>query len=124
MYGPTECTVATTTHRISEQVPAHVVNIPIGKPIHNYKVYIVNDEQQLCPVGVPGEVYIATPALAKGYLNQPERTEKSFIDSPFAIGEKIYKSGDIAKLLDNGLLEYVGRSDSQLKIQGSPDRNR
>lgn len=118
VYGPTECTVATTTHRISEQVPEHVVNIPIGRPIHNYKIYIVNEEQQLCPVGVPGEVYIATPALAKGYLNQPERTEQSFIDSPFAMGEKIYKSGDIAKLLDTGLLEYVGRSDSQLKIRG------
>ncbi|KAA8784543.1 amino acid adenylation domain-containing protein/thioester reductase-like protein [Paenibacillus sp. 4624] len=118
VYGPTECTVATTTHRISEQVPGHVVNIPIGRPIHNYKVYIVNEEHQLCPVGVPGEVYIATPALAKGYLNQPERTEQSFIDNPFAIGEKIYKSGDIAKMLDTGLLEYVGRSDSQLKIRG------
>lgn len=118
VYGPTECTVATTTHRISEQVPEHVVNIPIGKPIHNYKVYIVNEEQQLCPAGVPGEVYIATPALAKGYLNQPERTEQAFIENPFAIGEKIYKSGDIAKLLDSGLLEYVGRSDSQLKIRG------
>lgn len=118
VYGPTECTVATTTHRISERVPDHVVHIPIGKPIHNYKVYIVNEEQQLCPVGVPGEVYIATPALAKGYLNLPERTAQSFIDSPFAMNEKIYKSGDIAKVLDNGLLEYVGRSDSQLKIRG------
>lgn len=118
VYGPTECTVATATHRISERVPEHVVNIPIGKPIHNYKVYIVNEEQQLCPAGVPGEVYIATPALAKGYLNQPERTEQAFIENPFAIGEKIYKSGDIAKLLDTGLLEYVGRSDSQLKIRG------
>lgn len=118
VYGPTECTVATTTHRISEQVPEGVVNIPIGRPIHNYKVYIVNEEQQLCPVGVPGEVYIATPALAQGYLNQPERTAQAFIDNPFAIDEKIYKSGDIAKLLDSGLLEYVGRSDSQLKIRG------
>ncbi|MEK4663839.1 amino acid adenylation domain-containing protein [Priestia sp. FSL H7-0729] len=118
VYGPTECTVATATHRISKQVPEDVVNIPIGKPIHNYKVYIVNEEHQLCPVGVPGEVYISTPALAKGYLNQPERTEQAFIENPFAIGEKIYKSGDIAKLLDTGLLEYVGRSDSQLKIRG------
>ncbi len=118
VYGPTECTVATTTHRISDQVPEHVVNMPIGKPIHNYKVYIVNEEQQLCPVGVPGEVYISTPALAKGYLNQPERTAQAFIENPFAMGEKIYKSGDIAKLLDTGLLEYVGRSDSQLKIRG------
>jgi len=118
VYGPTECTVATATHRISEQVPESVVNIPIGRPIHNYKVYIVNEEEQLCPVGVPGEVYIATPALAKGYLNQPERTAQAFIDNPFAIDEKIYKSGDIAKMLDSGLLEYVGRSDSQLKIRG------
>lgn len=119
VYGPTECTVATTTHRVRGAVPEHVVNIPIGKPIYNYKVYIVNEDNKLCPVNVPGEVCIATPALAHGYLHQPERTAQSFVDNPFVPGEKMYRSGDIAKLLPDGTIEYVSRKDSQLKIRGN-----
>ncbi|MBE3648088.1 non-ribosomal peptide synthetase family protein [Paenibacillus polymyxa] len=119
VYGPTECTVATTTHRVRGAVPEHVVNIPIGKPIYNYKVYIVNDDNKLCPVNIPGEVCIATPALAHGYLHQPERTAQSFVDNPFVPGEKMYRSGDIAKLLPDGTIEYVSRKDSQLKIRGN-----
>ncbi|WP_442602267.1 non-ribosomal peptide synthetase family protein [Paenibacillus sp. KN14-4R] len=118
VYGPTECTVATTTHRISGFIPEDLANVPIGKPIHNYKVYIVNEADQLCPVQVPGELYVATVALAKGYLNQPERTEQSFIPNPFHPNERIYKSGDIVRLLENGTIEYVGRRDSQIKIRG------
>ncbi|MGM1019913.1 MAG: amino acid adenylation domain-containing protein [Bacillota bacterium] len=119
VYGPTECTVATTTHRVRGAVPEHVVNIPIGKPIYNYKVYIVNDDNKLCPINIPGEVCIATPALAHGYLHQPERTAQSFVDNPFVPGEKMYRSGDIAKLLPDGTIEYVSRKDSQLKIRGN-----
>ncbi|MFM9276574.1 non-ribosomal peptide synthetase family protein [Paenibacillus jiagnxiensis] len=117
VYGPTECTVCTTTHTIRGLIPDDLTNIPIGRPIHNYKVYIVNEENQLCPVNVPGEVYISTVGLAKGYLNQPEKTAEAFIANPFGEGQ-IYKSGDIAKLLPNGTIEYVGRRDSQIKIRG------
>lgn len=119
VYGPTECTVATTTHRVRGAVPEHVVNIPIGKPIYNYKIYIVNDDNKLCPINIPGEVCIATPALAHGYLHQPERTAQSFVDNPFVPGEKMYRSGDIAKLLPDGTIEYISRKDSQLKIRGN-----
>ncbi|MDO7906928.1 amino acid adenylation domain-containing protein [Paenibacillus sp. JX-17] len=123
IYGPTEATVVTTLHRVDGLVPDSLVNIPIGKPIHNYKVYIVNEENQLAPVNVPGEVIIATPALSRGYLNQPERTAQVFVSNPFTEADSrahgsVYKSGDIAKLLDDGTIEYVGRRDSQLKIRG------
>ncbi|MCM3631097.1 amino acid adenylation domain-containing protein [Paenibacillus glycanilyticus] len=117
VYGPTECTVCTTTFTVKGFIPDDLTNVPIGKPIHNYKVYIVNEENQLCPVNVHGEVYISTVGLAKGYLNQPEKTAEAFIENPFGEG-KIYKSGDIAKLLPDGTVEYVGRRDSQIKIRG------
>lgn len=117
VYGPTECTVCTTTHKITGYITEDLTNVPIGKPIHNYKVYIVNEENQLCPVHVHGEVYIATVGLAKGYLKQPEKTAEAFIPNPFGEGQ-IYKSGDIAKLLPDGTIEYVGRRDSQIKIRG------
>jgi amino acid adenylation domain len=117
VYGPTECTVCTTTYTVRGLIPDDLTSVPIGKPIHNYKIYIVNEENQLCPVNVHGEVYISTVGLAKGYLNQPKKTAEAFIDNPFGEGQ-IYKSGDIAKLLPDGTVEYVGRRDSQIKIRG------
>lgn len=118
VYGPTECTVCTTTHIVDGYIGDDVVNVPIGKPIRNYKVYILNEDYRLCPVNVPGEVYISTVGLARGYLHQPEKTAEAFLPNPFEPGGKIYKSGDIAKLLPDGSIEYVGRRDSQLKIRG------
>lgn len=118
VYGPTECTVCTTTHVVRGYIPDDLVNIPIGRPIRNYKVYILNEDFRLCPVNVPGEVYISTVGLAKGYLHQPEKTAEAFLPNPFEEGGTIYKSGDIAKLLPDGSIEYVGRRDSQIKIRG------
>lgn len=117
VYGPTECTVCTTTYKITGYISDNMTNVPIGKPIHNYKVYIVNEENQLCPVNVHGELYIETVGLAKGYLKQPEKTAEAFIPNPFGEGQ-IYKSGDICKLLPDGTIDYVGRRDSQIKIRG------
>ncbi|MDG0810692.1 non-ribosomal peptide synthetase [Cohnella rhizosphaerae] len=118
VYGPTECTVCTTTHTIKDYIPDDLANVPIGRPIGNYKVYIVNEENRLCPVNVHGEVLISTVGLAKGYLNQPEKTRDAFVPNPFEPGSLIYKSGDFAKLLPDGTIEYVGRRDSQIKIRG------
>lgn len=118
VYGPTECTVCTTTHTIKDYIPSDLANVPIGRPIGNYKVYIVNEENRLCPVNVHGEVLISTVGLAKGYLNQPEKTREAFVPNPFEPGGLIYKSGDYAKLLPDGTIEYVGRRDSQIKIRG------
>lgn len=118
VYGPTECTVCTTTHVIDALIPDDLTNVPIGKPIANYKVYIVNEANRLSPLNVHGEVCISTVGLAKGYLNQPDKTAAAFVPNPFAEGETMYRSGDLAKLLPNGTIEYVGRRDSQIKIRG------
>ncbi|WP_082096853.1 non-ribosomal peptide synthetase family protein [Paenibacillus wulumuqiensis] len=117
-YGPTECTVCATMHKVSELLPEDVVNVPIGRPIHNYQIYIMNEHQQLAPVGVPGEMYISTIGIARGYLNQPEKTAAAFLPHPERENELLYRSGDLAKLLSDGTIEYVGRSDSQIKIRG------
>lgn len=118
LYGPTETTVVATGYKVSDLVPEDQVNIPIGKPFDNYEVYIVNEENQLCPINVPGEMYISSIALAKGYLNQEEKTKKVFIENPFKPNSMVYKSGDIARILENGLIEYVSRKDSQVKVRG------
>jgi thioester reductase-like protein len=118
LYGPTESTVVATGHRVTNLVPEHQVNIPIGKPFSNYAVYIVNEENQLCPINVPGEIYISSLALAKGYLNQEAKTKEVFIDNPFKTNSVIYKSGDIGRILEDGVIEYVGRKDSQVKVRG------
>lgn len=118
LYGPTESTVVATGHRVTGLIPENQANIPIGKPFSNYKVYIVNEENELCPINVPGEILISSVALAKGYLNQEEKTKEVFIKNPFKDNGTIYKSGDIVRLLENGVIEYVGRKDSQIKILG------
>ncbi|QKS48922.1 amino acid adenylation domain-containing protein (plasmid) [Paenibacillus cellulosilyticus] len=117
LYGPTECTVGTTYYRIP-QVKDELTHIPIGYPNSNYKVYVVNEGMQLCPVNVPGEMLIESVGLSKGYLGKPEKTAEVFITSPFDPEKMVYKSGDIVKLLENGTLEYVTRRDTQVKIRG------
>ncbi|EPZ46064.1 non-ribosomal peptide synthetase [Alicyclobacillus acidoterrestris] len=118
LYGPTEATVCTTAFKITDELPADLVHVPIGKPIMNYQVQIVNRKNRLCPPYVPGELLISTVGLSVGYLNQPEITQRSFIEHPFEAGKVAYRSGDIVRLLRNGNIEYVERKDSQVKIRG------
>ncbi|MGD2090255.1 MAG: amino acid adenylation domain-containing protein [Candidatus Aminicenantes bacterium] len=114
-YGPTENTVVTTSY----QVISHMKNIPIGKPIDNNKIYILDkDGQHLVPIGVAGELCIGGESLALGYLNRPELTAEKFPENPFEPGERIYKSGDLVKWLPDGNIEYLGRIDQQVKIRG------
>lgn len=119
-YGPTEVTVATTTHLMDSPVPDHLNTISIGKPLANYEVLIVNELLQPCPVNVAGELLIHSVGLAKGYLNQPEKTEEAFIPDPVnpGSGKRYYRSGDLVRLLRDGGIEYVGRKDLQVKIRG------
>lgn len=118
LYGPTESTVVATGYKIQGLIPEDQANIPIGKPFSNYQVYITNEENKLCPIGVPGELCISSVGLAKGYLHQEEKRNEVFVKNPFNEDGIIYKSGDIVRLLDNGLIEYVSRKDSQVKVNG------
>jgi amino acid adenylation domain-containing protein/non-ribosomal peptide synthase protein (TIGR01720 family) len=119
-YGPTEATVWATAQRINE-LNSNEVLVPIGKPIGNVKVYILNKFLKPVPVGVMGELYIAGAGLAMGYLNKPHLSKEKFIDNPFIkddINGKLYKTGDLARWRLDGNVEYVGRSDDQIKIRG------
>lgn len=120
LYGPTEATVAATCYTFNHLIPENQINIPIGKPLNNYKVYIVNEHGELCSINEVGELYIESVGLAAGYLNNIEKTNEVFIKNPFSNDENsiVYKTGDLVKLLEDGNIEYVSRKDSQVKIRG------
>lgn len=119
-YGPTECTVASTTFTIKEPLPEQISTVCIGAPLHNYQVYIVNEQDRLCPVQVPGELLISSIGVGKGYLNQPDKTAQAFVPDPLqpGSGKIFYRSGDMVRLLADGQIEYLGRKDNQVKIRG------
>ncbi|MBU8567942.1 amino acid adenylation domain-containing protein [Virgibacillus pantothenticus] len=112
LYGPTEATVWSTIKEITTSD-----HITIGKPFLNKKVYIVNQDNNLQPIGVVGELCIAGDCLSVGYLKNDELNNMKFIDNPFHNG-KMYKTGDLARWLPNGELEFIGRADYQVKVQG------
>jgi amino acid adenylation domain-containing protein/non-ribosomal peptide synthase protein (TIGR01720 family) len=111
-YGPTEATVCATIAEYSDRTKPS-----IGRPLPNTQVYILDRHLQPVPVGVPGELHIGGVGLAKGYLNQPELTEAKFIFAPFN-RSKLYKTGDLARYLPDGNIEYLDRIDNQVKIRG------
>ena len=115
VYGPTENTCLTTTYQID-----HIFeeDIPIGKPISNTTVYILNGQNNLCPIGVPGELCTAGEGVSRGYLNRPDLDLISFLQNPFVPNEKLYRTGDIAQWDENGNIHFLGRNDDQLKIRG------
>ncbi|MEH2155517.1 MAG: amino acid adenylation domain-containing protein [Nostoc sp.] len=124
LYGPTEATIWSTIHQVepveSEQKLTESKNflVPIGQAIANTKIYILDHHLQLVPIGVAGELHIGGVALARGYLNQPELTAQKFIDNPFEHSQKLYKTGDLARYLPDGNIEYFGRIDHQIKLRG------
>jgi amino acid adenylation domain-containing protein len=118
-YGPTECTVVATSgtvqnHNRSSRLP------PIGRPIANTQVYILDDHLHPVPLGSPGELHIAGAGLARGYLNRPDLTREKFVSNPFSdVPEsRLYKTGDLARLLPDSQIEFLGRVDDQVKILG------
>ncbi len=113
MYGPTETTIWSTTQDVED--PA---NIPIGLPIANTDIYILDENRQPVPTGVPGDLFIGGQGVVRGYLNRPELTAERFIANPFKPGERIYWTGDLAKYRDDGVIEFLGRVDHQVKIRG------
>jgi amino acid adenylation domain-containing protein len=119
-YGPTETTITSTVFEIGAETPESAIaaNIPIGRPLAGESAYILDAYGQPVPVGVPGELHIGGAGLAIGYLNQPELTRQKFIDNPVNPGSKLYKTGDLARWLDDGTIAFLGRLDHQVKIRG------
>ncbi|GGG69762.1 non-ribosomal peptide synthetase [Paenibacillus radicis (ex Gao et al. 2016)] len=115
LYGPTEATVDVSYYDCPD---VQAGTIPIGKPIHNIRLYIVDERMRPQPIGVSGELCIAGAGLARGYHNKPELTEQSFVPNPFTAGEKLYRTGDRARWLPDGNIEYLGRFDHQVKLRG------
>ncbi|WP_083629583.1 non-ribosomal peptide synthetase [Tenacibaculum agarivorans] len=116
-YGPTETTVVATSCQVTPSNSA-ISKPPIGKPIHNAQIYILNETNELLPVGIVGELCIGGKGVGRGYLNNEELTNEKFIDNPFKAGDRIYKTGDLAKWLPDGNIEFIGRKDYQVKIRG------
>ena len=118
-YGPTECTVVATSGPVrnnerSDQLP------PIGRPITNTQIYILDSEMHPVPIGSAGELHIAGVGLARGYHNRPDLTSQKFVSNPFgsAPGDRLYKTGDLARFLSDGQIAFLGRVDDQVKIRG------
>ena len=124
LYGPTEAAIDVTYWNCREKLSSAIV--PIGKPIDNIKLYILDNHRQLVPVGIFGELYIGGVGVARGYLNREDLTQEKFIENPFSTEEdkkqgenlKLYRTGDLVRYLPDGNIEYLGRTDSQVKIRG------
>jgi acyl-coenzyme A synthetase/AMP-(fatty) acid ligase/acyl carrier protein len=116
-YGPTEAS-DDICHYLMYNVPDYT-NIPLGSPVQNLHIYVLDKNKQLCPVGVPGEICVAGIGVARGYLNRPDLTATQFITEPFlATRGRMYKTGDLGRWLPDGNIEYLGRVDEQVKIRG------
>ena len=119
LYGPTEATIDAITLTCTPKDGRNTVS-RIGKPIMNTKIYVLDDEMQIVPIGIAGELYISGDGLACGYLNNPEMTRQKFVANPFSSkkNDRLYKTGDLVKWQSDGAVEYLGRRDSQVKIRG------
>jgi acyl-coenzyme A synthetase/AMP-(fatty) acid ligase/acyl carrier protein len=116
-YGPTECSDDVTHYPIESAPAPDVWNIPIGRPVANTQLYILDNQLQPVPIGVAGELYVGGTGVGRGYLNAPELTTKAFIPNPFG-RDRLYKTGDKARYLPDGNIEFLGRIDFQVKIRG------
>ena len=119
-YGPTEATITTTLYQPNFAQLDNVASVPIGQPIANTQIYILDNHLQPVPIGVPGELHIGGVGLAKGYLNNPTLTAEKFIVDPFVSDSqaRLYKTGDLVRYLPDGNIEYLERFDHQVKIRG------
>lgn len=113
LYGPTECAVDVTHHLCAPSCPVSVV--PIGHPIANTQMYILDSQLRMAPIGVTGELFIGGLNVARGYVNRPELTSERFLSTPYG---RLYRTGDLARYMDNGEIEFLGRNDFQVKVRG------
>ncbi|MBT2322172.1 amino acid adenylation domain-containing protein [Variovorax paradoxus] len=118
-YGPTECTTFAATHRIPRDLPADARSVPIGRPINDTVLRVLSPAMAMLPAGLVGELCIGGRGLARGYLRRPDLSAERFVADPFgAPGERLYRTGDQARWLADGTIEYIGRIDGQVKIRG------
>ncbi|MGW0327058.1 amino acid adenylation domain-containing protein [Nocardia sp. NPDC003183] len=115
LYGPTECTVCSTAHRVSE---AESATMPIGSPVWNTRAYVLDDRLHPVPPGVAGELYLAGTQLARGYQSRPGLTAERFVPDPYGDGRRLYRTGDLVRWRRTGELDYLGRTDFQVKLRG------
>ena len=119
-YGPTEATVGPMRYVLSER-PVGGSSVPIGRPIANTQVYLLDAQMRPAPVGIPGELYVGGVGVGRGYLGQPGLTADRFVPDPFSTrpGARLYRTGDLGRYLHDGNIEFLGRSDHQIKLRGT-----
>jgi amino acid adenylation domain-containing protein len=117
MYGPTETTIWSALHRVTE---GDTIPIPIGRAIDRTSIYILDRHRELMPMGIPGEIYIGGAGLANGYFRRPDLTRERFVPDPFAVNQdaRLYRTGDMGRMRGDGLIEWLGRLDNQIKVRG------
>ena len=119
-YGPTECSDDVTHHAVFEPAGEQVVNVPVGRPLANTQIYILDERMRPVPVGVTGEIFVGGEGVGRGYLFEPARTAAVFLPDPFAAepGARLYRTGDLGRFLAAGGVEFLGRIDHQVKVRG------
>lgn len=120
VYGPTETCVDASVHQMSADngMNQQAAYVPIGKPLGNARLYILDKHQRLQPDGTAGELYIAGDGVGRGYLNLPDLTAEKFLQDPFNGSGRMYRTGDMARWSLDGTIEYIGREDDQVKVRG------
>jgi acyl-CoA synthetase (AMP-forming)/AMP-acid ligase II/acyl carrier protein len=118
LYGPTEAAVDVTYWHCRKD--AAQTTVPIGRPVANTRLYVLDPRQRLAPIGMPGELYIGGVQVANGYVNRDDLTASRFVPDPFAEDQsaRLYRTGDLARYREDGVLEYIGRNDDQVKLRG------
>ncbi len=117
-YGPTETTTFATAYPIPNPLPESVRSVPIGRPIRETRLYVLDEQQKPVRIGAEGELYIGGEGVARGYLGRPELTKERFLQDPFVPGGRMYRTGDLVRYLPDGNVDFVGRADKQVKIRG------
>jgi amino acid adenylation domain-containing protein len=119
-YGPTEATVGALVYCVTLEAPSRPAITPLGRPLPNVRAYVLDPGLRICPIDVPGELYLGGAGITRGYLNRPALTAENFIPDPFrpTPGARLYRTGDFARYLPDGNIEFLGRTDTQVKLRG------